>query len=559
MKSSQTLLNPVDLPVIDSVQPPKLTVQLEPRWKVFAGNLAGLVSGEGERERISSPPGTFWPDVFVASPLPWFQFIQSAAYHALVILAVWGFARVWPQPSHITRPVFSASDVVTSSGTLYLPPLDTRQSRGKMRSKGDPVRSPQAILSVPREPDNRTQTIVTPPDIKLNQELRLPNIVAWSQNSVPVPMAATARKASDMKIPSLRSDVVAPPPEISHDLTRRESNLSQDVVAPPPTVNAALNRRIGDLIIGHAEVVAPAPQLPVSEQRTLANAHQALGGSGAVAVPPPPSTQGVGSAGGSRLIALGIHPDAAAPPVSPAGNRRGSFEAGPEGKTGASGSPNVTGDGSGDGTGGTNKGASGVPPGLFVGKAPAAANTAALASSGASGNGGGDHGVASPPLVASVTPPRTSAVPQKAAAPVLAEKATELDKQVFGSRQFYAMALNMPNLNSAGGSWVVRFAELKDTGEAGELLAPVATQKADPAYPLELMRRNIEGTVALFAVIHSDGRVSDVRVLRGVDDRLDGYAMAALSRWHFQPATKNGTPVALEAVVLIPFKTGRKF
>jgi TonB family protein len=141
----------------------------------------------------------------------------------------------------------------------------------------------------------------------------------------------------------------------------------------------------------------------------------------------------------------------------------------------------------------------------------------------------------------------------------LEEKATDLDKQVFGGRKFYSMALNMPNLNSAGGSWVVRFAELKDATPSGELLAPVATQKVDPEYPLELMRRNVEGTVALYAVIHSDGHVSDVKVLRGVNDRLDEYAMAALSRWHFQPATKNGTAVALEAVVMIPFKTGRKF
>jgi len=81
----------------------------------------------------------------------------------------------------------------------------------------------------------------------------------------------------------------------------------------------------------------------------------------------------------------------------------------------------------------------------------------------------------------------------------------------------------------------------------------------DPAYPLELMRRNVEGTVALYAVIHSDGSVSNVRVLRGVDDRLDGYAMAALSRWRFHPATKNGNPVALEAVVMIPFKAFKKF
>jgi TonB family protein len=119
------------------------------------------------------------------------------------------------------------------------------------------------------------------------------------------------------------------------------------------------------------------------------------------------------------------------------------------------------------------------------------------------------------------------------------------------------MTLNMPNLNSAGGSWVIRFAELHQNLGQGELVAPLATQKVDPAYPLELMRRGIQGTVTLYAVIHSDGSVGDVRVLRGIDDRLDEYARTALSAWHFRPATKSGTAVALEAVIMIPFRALR--
>ena len=48
-------------------------------------------------------------------------------------------------------------------------------------------------------------------------------------------------------------------------------------------------------------------------------------------------------------------------------------------------------------------------------------------------------------------------------------------------------------------------------------------------------------------------QLGEVRVLRGVDDRLDQYACAALAGWHFRPATKNGYPIDLEAVVVIPF------
>jgi TonB family protein len=136
-------------------------------------------------------------------------------------------------------------------------------------------------------------------------------------------------------------------------------------------------------------------------------------------------------------------------------------------------------------------------------------------------------------------------------------KATDVDRWIFGDKKFYAMTLNMPNLNSAGGSWVIRFAELNPNEAKGDLTAPEATRKVDPAYPLELMRRNVQGTVTLYAVIRHDGSVSDVRVLRGVDDQLDQYARAALAHWHFRPATKNGAPVDLEAVVMIPFKPVR--
>jgi TonB family protein len=159
--------------------------------------------------------------------------------------------------------------------------------------------------------------------------------------------------------------------------------------------------------------------------------------------------------------------------------------------------------------------------------------------------------------MADATPPRVTATPPHSLSEVSKDRATDIDRWIFGDKKFYAMTLNMPNLNSAGGSWVIRFAELNPKEAKGDLTAPEATQKVDPAYPLELMRRNVQGTVTLYAVIRNDGSVSDVRVLRGVDDQLDQYARAALTRWHFRPATKNGAAVDLEAVVMIPFKPVR--
>ena len=237
----------------------------------------------------------------------------------------------------------------------------------------------------------------------------------------------------------------------------------------------------------------------------------------------------------------------------PGGNRRGTFAATPAGKTGATGTPDVSanaghGSGSGFDSGKNNH----LPSGLTVGAAPNAQSTSAVAGKEQGSGGGGTT------LMADATPPRVSATPPRALSEVSGDKATDVDHWIFGDRKFYNMTLNMPNLNSAGGSWVIRFAELNEKQEEkGELTAPVATQKVDPAYPLALMRRNVQGTVTLYAIIRNDGSVTDVRVLRGVDDQLDQYARTALAHWRFRPATKNGEAVDLEAVVLIPFKPVR--
>jgi TonB family protein len=135
----------------------------------------------------------------------------------------------------------------------------------------------------------------------------------------------------------------------------------------------------------------------------------------------------------------------------------------------------------------------------------------------------------------------------------------EVESAVFREKRFYQMTLNMPNLTSSGGSWIVRFAELNQSREGGELSAPIAISKVDPAYPAALRRAHIEGVVMLYAIIRADGSVAEVRVLRGIEGAIDESARKALARWRFRPGKKNGAAVDLEAVVSIPFKLGKTF
>jgi len=118
--------------------------------------------------------------------------------------------------------------------------------------------------------------------------------------------------------------------------------------------------------------------------------------------------------------------------------------------------------------------------------------------------------------------------------------------------------VNMPNLNSATGSWILNFSELRTNPDgphitSSDVAGPAPIRKVDPKYPPTLMKDRVEGEVVLYAVIRRDGSVDSIQLVHGIDEQLDENAMDALSQWKFRPAIKQGTPVELEAIVHIPF------
>ena len=109
-----------------------------------------------------------------------------------------------------------------------------------------------------------------------------------------------------------------------------------------------------------------------------------------------------------------------------------------------------------------------------------------------------------------------------------------IEQRVFGAKHYYKLVMNMPNLTSATGSWIIHFAELKQSDEKVALAAPVATMKVDPAYPADVLRDKVEGTVTLYAVIRADGSVDDIKVINSLDSngwikRLSGRSRTGTS------------------------------
>ena len=122
----------------------------------------------------------------------------------------------------------------------------------------------------------------------------------------------------------------------------------------------------------------------------------------------------------------------------------------------------------------------------------------------------------------------------------------------FIGRDVYSLAVQMPNISSYVGSWIMWFADRVPRG-GHDLRPPVPLHKVDPKYLPAAISERIEGKVQIAGVIRTNGRVDLLRILKGVDPRLDRSAEEALLKWEFAPAERNGIPVEVDLVAEIPF------
>ena len=65
-----------------------------------------------------------------------------------------------------------------------------------------------------------------------------------------------------------------------------------------------------------------------------------------------------------------------------------------------------------------------------------------------------------------------------------------------------------------------------------------------PQYPVSARDRGVEGVVIAEATIDEQGSISDVRLLRSVDEQLDTTVLEAVRQWQYLPTTLNGVPTA---------------
>jgi TonB family protein len=524
-------------PVADSVRlPGENEPQLGIGWGDFRQSLASrlgvLFFGPSAPKDFLSQ--SFFRDAWIENKVPFSALIAAALWHVAFLLL--------PMPSIAPRrnPAFDNVQLTWSGPINDLPLVEIPVEKPKSRAldalkKAPPVQSADAyhprqrIFTDPVHPNHPRQTLVNPAAPQIAPKLlpNLPNMVELAQTQAP------ARPKIEISKEMLR---------MLHPVERR-AEIARTVAPTLPNAE----QRPAEFSIAMQQNQPARPKLEINAGSTPRFEQQKRSESAGPA-PEVGSVTSASNGAASTFIALSATPGPAAPVIErPKGNLAARVSISPEGEGHGTSAANAS-----NGPAGTS------PIGISIsGGHPRASNaTSGLSAVQPRLSLPSSHSLYSrPDPNLADDPPARTGPPNFAALGPGAKP-----EQIFGAKRVYTMNVNMPNLSSASGSWIINFSELGTNGVAprfsshDDVAAPVPIHKVDPKYPPTLIAENVEGDVILYAVIRSDGSVDSIQLVHGVDSRLDANAMDAFKQWKFRPAEKNGKPIDLEAIVHIPFR-----
>jgi len=87
----------------------------------------------------------------------------------------------------------------------------------------------------------------------------------------------------------------------------------------------------------------------------------------------------------------------------------------------------------------------------------------------------------------------------------------------------------------------------------GPELRPTILYREKAKYTEEARQHKVEGTVVLTVVFGADGRIQDIRTVRGLPEGLTETSIEAAQKIRFQPAVQNGRPVSVRATLEFSF------
>ena len=87
----------------------------------------------------------------------------------------------------------------------------------------------------------------------------------------------------------------------------------------------------------------------------------------------------------------------------------------------------------------------------------------------------------------------------------------------------------------------------------GQIKEPKKLKHVNPEYPDIAKQARVQGVVILECTISPQGKVTDVKILRGIP-LLDQAAVGAVRQWVYTPTLLNGVPVPVIMTVTVNFK-----
>ncbi len=521
-------------------QPDSVEPKLEIAWggfhQGFWSSVAALFGPSGAR---NFQEASAFRDSWVEGRVPKRAVIAAALWHAAFLVLPFSLFTGIPHTNPLLQNVqFTWAGPIDDLPLLEIPRAEPKPTPSKEAPKPKLEQPPpqpsvdafhprQRIFTDPVRPTHPRQTLINPhapfepPKLLPN----LPNIVQLQQVAGP---AKPRLQISEAMLKKLHP---------------RERRVATATVAPPVDI-PNMEQHVADINLSAAQTGPARPKLELNAGVAPRVAQKAQSGDAGPA-PEVGATELTSANGGpNALIALSANPAPPAPVQPPQGNLAARVSISPEGKQpGATGAP-------------ADSGSRGGKSALGI----------SISGGNPSANAGGGGAKIIAPARKLITRPDP-----KSESEDVAERTSPPDfatlppgarpEAVFAYRKVYSLNVNMPNLNSATGSWILNFSELRSGSEnlhhgqhSAELTGPEPLQKVDPKYPPTLISERVAGEVILYAVIRRDGSVDSIQLVRGIDEQLDANAIKALRQWKFRPGAKQGIPIELEAIVHIPFR-----
>jgi protein TonB len=522
-----------------------LGIDWESRGEIFRSSVAGVLSGpptpkDWELKRVRFPR-IDW----IEGKLPGRAFLAAALWHVVIIwaliLPLWGWLpEVKPSlaPVEIELTLYDPPDlpkILLPANTPKLAKKLDDAPKQPVQQSAENFHARQTIISIPVRVTHPRQTLIRPdaPPAPPKIVTPLPNIVEWSGAKLQRPHLELKPTASAPKLQHRAlADAKAP------ELANADKPPAPIDIAPSPATIAK-------------------PKLALDAMST-STARRRETHADAGAAPDVGSSTEQGGNSLRSLIALSATPAPPAPDVKlPEGNLAARISISPDGpklptSIGAKGGAAVSGESSGAGSG-SPSGASGAAGGSGSSGLPAAIRV----SSPTPRPGNGGLGASRPLDLKVATPYNPSSDVHRGPTDVSHLDPGLPPEKILSGKEVYTLHVNLPNLTSESGSWIMDFAELDETYGPKvhkDLVAcPEAVAKADPKYPPELIKAHVRGQIVLYAIIRKDGSVDSIQIVRGLDPQLDRNAIEALAQWKFRPGTHAGVPTDFESVVYVPF------